>query len=114
MNTIFSLINIALLIGLLVPLSIFLLWNWQYRHLKNGFKTMRTAIQHWVSSLFLLVFYITIRSAANTFGWEYPDAINRYFSLFLFAYLVFRTMTSMISFKRIRDLSMKEQEHGKV
>jgi len=106
-STILLSINLILLVLLWTPLAIFMLWNWQYRHLQNGYGLIRRTTQHWVSGLFFLVSFLMIRYAAVTFGWEYPSAINRYVSMALFAYMILRTWTSLSTFKKVRDGKIK-------
>jgi hypothetical protein len=103
MNTFLDYLNLFLLVLLLFPLSVFLWWNWQYRNLGNGFRLMRTTIQHWVGGLFYLVLYLTLRRLALMLGWEYPAWINQAIASILFIYLLFRTWNSLLIFKGIRD-----------
>lgn len=107
-NIFLQIINIILLLCLLVPLSTFLVWNFQYRHLKNGFKLTRLTIQHWVSGLFFLVLYILFRRIAIWIGWDYPSWINQGLSSLLYVYLLFRTWNSLAIFKEIRDGTIKQ------
>lgn len=102
MNHLLDIVNLLLLLSILIPLGIFLWWNWQYRNLGNGFRVMRLTIQHWTSGLFFLILYLTIRRLAVMFGWDYPAIINQWISTALFIYLIFRTWSSMLTFKRIR------------
>lgn len=103
MNQFLDYLIIVLLAGLLIPLGVFLWWNWQYRHLGNGFRTMRLTIQHWTSSLFFILLYLFLRRIAVDLGWNYPAVINQFISIGLFAYMIVRTWTSLLTFKKIRD-----------